>query len=152
MGKENLIQYNGQTPEIARENGRKGGLTSGVSKRKRKMLREVLNELLPMEVTDEELRTALESRGLEPTHEVAMAFAAIQRAERGDIEAARFIRDTRGEKPTENKNIAVGNIMDTPIQAMDLSALSDEQLYALIYGRGGCPELLASPTGEEENA
>lgn len=152
MGKENLIQYNGQTPEIARENGRKGGLASGVSKQKRKMLREVLNDLLPMEIKDEELRTALESRGLEPTHEVAVAFAAIQRAERGDIEAARFIRDTRGEKPTENKNIAVGSIMDTPIQAMDLSTLSDEQLYALAYNRGGYPELLVSPAGEKENA
>ena len=52
MGKENLIQYNGQTPAIARENGRKGGVASGASKRRRKALREVFNELLPMEVKD----------------------------------------------------------------------------------------------------
>ena len=59
MGKENLIQYNGQTPEIARENGRKGGLASGVAKRRRKALCEVLNELLPMEIKDDDLREAL---------------------------------------------------------------------------------------------
>lgn len=148
MGKENLIQYNGQTPEIARKNGRKGGLASGASKKRRKLLREVINDLLPMEIKDEELRVALESKGLEPTHEVALAFAAIQRAERGDIEAARFIRDTCGEKPTENKNIAVGSVMDLPIQALDLSTLSDEQLYALAYDQGDCYELLVSSSEE----
>ena len=97
MNSKNLIQYNGQTPEMARENGRKGGIASGVAKRQRKQLREVINEVLPMEVTDPELKAILESYGLNPTHEVAMVVAALQRAERGDIEAARFIRDTRGE-------------------------------------------------------
>lgn len=130
LGKENLIQYNGQTPAIARENGRKGGVASGASKRRRKALREVFNELLPMEVKDEELRSALLAVGLEPTHETAIAFAAILRAERGDIEAARFIRDTRGEKPTNN--IAVGNILDTPTTEIDFGKLSDAELYAML--------------------
>lgn len=130
MNTKHLIQYNGQTPEQARENGRKGGIASGVAKRKRKQLREVINEVLPMEVSDPEVRAVLESYGLNPTHEVAMVVAAIQRAERGDIEAARFIRDTRGEKPVAE--VAVGNILDKPVRSMDLSQLSDAELEALV--------------------
>ena len=129
MNTKNLIQYNGQTPEMARENGRKGGIASGVAKRQRKQLREVINEVLPMEVTDPELKAILESYGLKPTHEVAMVVAALQRAERGDIEAARFIRDTRGEKPVAA--LAVGNLLDKPVRSLDLSQLSDAELEAL---------------------
>lgn len=134
MGKgkaENLIQYNGQTPEIARENGRKGGLASGVSKQRRKLLRELLNDIMPLEVADEELRERLEQAGLEPTHEVAMCYAALLRAEKGDIEAARFIRDTRGEKPVEG--LAVGQLLDIPVQEMDMSKISDTELRAIAY-------------------
>lgn len=129
MNTKHLIQYNGQTPEQARENGRKGGIASGVAKRRRKQLREVINEILPLPVEDPEVRAVLESYGLEPTHEVAMVVAALQRAERGDIEAARFIRDTRGEKPVAE--VAVGNILDKPVQSLDLSKLSDAELEAL---------------------
>ena len=129
MNTKNLIQYNGQTPEMARENGRKGGIASGVAKRQRKQLREVINEVLPMEVTDPELKAILESYGLKPTHEVAMIVAALQRAERGDIEAGRFIHDTRGEKPVAE--LAVGNLLDKPIRSLDLSQLSDAELEAL---------------------
>ena len=129
MNNQNLKPYNAQSVEVARENGRKGGLASGVAKRQRKQLREVINEVLPMEVSDPELKAILESYGLKPTHEVAMVVAALQRAERGDIEAARFIRDTRGEKPVAE--IAMGAIMDRPIRSMDLSQLSDAELEAL---------------------
>lgn len=82
-----------------------------------------------MEVSDPELKAILESYGLEPTHEVAMVVAALQRAERGDIEAARFIRDTRGEKPVAE--LAVGNITGKPVRSLDLSQLSDAELEAL---------------------
>jgi len=143
MNTKHLIQYNGQTPEQARENGRKGGIASGVAKRRRKQLREVINEVLPMEVSDPELKAILESYGLNPTHEVAMVVAAIQRAERGDIEAARFIRDTRGEKPVAE--LAVGSILDAPVRSLDLSKLSDAELEALAEM---CEERDALPVGE----
>lgn len=143
MNTKHLIQYNGQTPQQARENGRKGGIASGVAKRRRKQLREVINEVLPLHVSDPEIKAVLESYGLEPTHEVAMVVAAIQRAERGDIEAARFIRDTRGEKPVAE--VAVGSILDRPVQSLDLTKLSDAELEALA---GMYEEQEALPAGE----
>lgn len=129
MNKSNLIQYNGQTPEQARENGRKGGLASGASRQRKKLLRELFNEILPMEVTDPEIRELLEAHGLTPTHEAAVCLAAVKRAEKGDIEAARFIRDTRGEKPVEG--LAIGNLIDRPVAAMDFTKMSDAELIAL---------------------
>ena len=58
-----------------------------------------------------------------------MAVAALQRAERGDIEAARFIRDTRGEKPVAET--AMGSLPDRPVRSMNLSQLSDAESEAL---------------------
>ncbi len=126
---QNLIQYNGQTPEIARENGRKGGLASGVSKQRRKLIRETINEIMPLEVSDDELREALQAAGLPPTFENAMVYSALRRAIRGDIEACRFIRDTRGEKPAES--LAIAPLLDKPLHSIDMSKLTDEELMAI---------------------
>lgn len=127
-GTPNLIQYNGQTPEMARENGRKGGIASGEAKRRNKTFREMINRVLALGVTDDEIRERLEAEGLETTHDLAIVLAAVVKAERGDMEAARFIRDTRGEKPTEALQLG---ITDKPIKSMDLSKLSDAELEAL---------------------
>lgn len=71
---------------------------------------------------------ALEKLGLEPTYSNAIALQTICKAATGDIEAARFARDTAGDKPTEALRLALS---DKPIAAMDLSQLSDAELSAL---------------------
>ena len=129
MAVENLMQFSGkQTPEIARENGRKGGLASGVSKRKKKLLREVIDEVLPMGVCDEDMEAALTEMGLEPSHETAIILAAVRKAEHGDIEAARFLRDTAGQNPTNKMDLYAEA---RPISSYDFSQLSDEELRQL---------------------
>ena len=54
--------------------------------------------------------------------------ALVRRAQTGDIEAARYVRDTIGEKPTETTALQISN---QPIRAMDLTQLSDAELEAL---------------------
>jgi hypothetical protein len=44
------------------------------------------------------------------------------------------VRDTIGEKPTEQYNLAV---QDKPIKALDLSGMTDEQLEALADSADG---------------
>jgi len=114
------------------ENRRKGGIASGVARNKRRLMREVINEILPMRVTDEKLAEHLESAGLPATNETAIALAAITKAAHDDIEAARFLRDTRGEKPTDQ--LAVGNFFDAgySVRDLDLSQFSTEQLQAMV--------------------
>lgn len=126
---QNLIQYNMQTPEEARENGRKGGIASGEARRRKKTMRELIEQLMPMEVDDKRLHNKLTKLGLDPSHELAIVLAAIKKAECGDIEAARFIRDTKGEKPTDALNLGVFSERD--VRSLDLSKLSDEELIRM---------------------
>lgn len=124
---ENLIQYNGQTPEQARRNGQKGGIASGAARRKRRTFRELIETVMTMEVDDPAVHAKLTELGLDPTHDMAITMAAVRKAETGDIEATRYLRDTKGEKPTEALNLN----LDKPIKAMDLSKMTDEELAAL---------------------
>lgn len=116
------------TADKARENARKGGIASGEARRKYKSQREILRHLLTLEVADQETADKLRELGLDPTYAQQMALAILTKGGTGDVEAARFVRDTVGEKPTENYNLGV---QGKPIKALDLSKLSDEELEAL---------------------
>ena len=50
-----------------------------------------------------------------------------------DTEAAKYVRDTAGYKPTET--MQVGNLDDTPFEMLDLSKLSNAELRAMIAKR-----------------
>lgn len=111
------------------ELARKAGRASADNRRKYKAFRDCLREILTLDVTDARTKELLVALGLEPTYSNAISLAAIKKAaDLGDIEAARFVRDTNGEKPTEALRLG---ITDKPIKSMDLSKLSDAELEAL---------------------
>ncbi len=76
------------TTNKAREIGRKGGIKSGETRRKRKTLRE---ELLALLATG--------------NNQNKMSLAMIEKALKGDTKAFEVIRDTIGEKPKEELDI-----------------------------------------------
>jgi hypothetical protein len=120
-----------RTPEERREYARRAGLASGAARQKRKRMRETFDEWLKAGVTAEDLLAVMDGAGVDKDHQTyqtAIVLSALGKASRGDIEAARFVRDTVGEKPTEQYNIATS---DKPIKALDLSGMSDEELEAL---------------------
>lgn len=134
MGKKDLIQFSGRsTPEERRDNAIKAGKASGVARQKRRLMRDVLANIMTVEVTEPEIREKLEQAGLPATHEAAICYAAVIRAGRGDIEAARFVRDTMGEKPAAT--LAVAPLQDVPVSCMDLSKFSDDELRAMAVMR-----------------
>lgn len=116
------------SPEQVREWQRKGGLNSAKSKREHKRLGDLLKHALTLDTDDEAAAEELRKMGLDPTFANAATLAAIRKAVHGDIEAARYIRDTIGEKPTEAMSVALTN---KPVRAMDLSKMSDAELEAL---------------------
>lgn len=117
-----------QSQEQLREVQARGGRNSQERKRRYRTFRECLQTILSLEVSDESLRSELEKMGLDPSYSNAISMAAIRKAAAtGDIEAARFTRDTVGEKPTE----ALQMTFDKPVKSMDLSKLTDEELEAL---------------------
>lgn len=124
---ENLRPFSKDDVEKARAAGRKGGVASGVTKRRKRTFRELIETVMTMEVDDPEVHAKLTKLGLDPTHDMAITMAAVRKAETGDIEATRYLRDTKGEKPTEALNLN----LDKPVKSMDLSKLSDAELEAL---------------------
>lgn len=117
-----------QSEDVLKANRSKGGKVNAERNRRYRTFRECLQTILSLEVSDEALRAELEKMGLDPSYSNAISMAAIRKAaSSGDIEAARFTRDTVGEKPTE----ALQMTFDKPIKSMDLSQLSDAELEAL---------------------
>lgn len=79
------------TTSEARERGKKGGKASGKARRRRKELKEVLELALsqPSEIVEGK------------DNYTAMCAALINKALQGDTKAFEVIRDTIGQKPTE---------------------------------------------------
>lgn len=85
----------------ARERGRKGGIASGESRRRRKRLKEALEELFAMQTSDR-LRSAFRKQGFEVpdnlTNEQALALSMMAKAISGDARMASLIFDVTGDK------------------------------------------------------
>lgn len=100
-----------RTTEEARERGRKGGIASGKARREKKMMRETLEILMSMPLksgkqTDvESIKNMASLKGKNISVQEAILIAQIQKALKGDAKAAEFVRDTLGQKPTDNMNI-----------------------------------------------
>ena len=118
-------EQSAQTPK-----GKRGRKESSIGTGHRyKPLREVMQDILSQPVTDVQTAQELEKLGLEASFANAISLAAVKRAaESGELEAARFVRDTVGEKPAQALDLG---IQSKPVKALDLSRLSDAQLEAL---------------------
>lgn len=128
MANEQNLRARALTSEEAREMGRRGGIASGEARRQRRLLRETLGDLMTADYAADDVRSQLNALGIQVDAQSASMFAILRKAMAGDVEAARFIRDTLGEKPTETFNLAVS---DKPVKALDVSNLSDKELEAL---------------------
>ena len=128
-----IERYNATLSDAERrEAARRAGLASGRARAKYKTQRETLRQILSMRLTDRNAADMLEELGLDPTFATAVALAQVQAAaEKANTEAAKYVRDTVGEKPTDSYNIAVGK---RDLSSVDMSELSDEELAAIIDG------------------
>lgn len=132
---ENLKPLQANT-DRARETGRLGGIASGEARRKKRTMKEAAQQILSggLVFGDDSTKEILALLGIDvPTNADGIMLVATLKASRGDIEAARFVRDTGGEVPTSK--VEVGGIEDKPIEVLDLSALTDAQLQELAAKR-----------------
>ena len=129
---DNLIPMSARPIEEQKRITSAGGRASGEAKRRKKTLREVTRALLeaPLTNCDPETAAALEAAGLDKDHGGAMMLAALLKSENGDIEASRFVRDTSGQAPSQQ--VELGGIDGKPIEVVDLSGLTVDQLNALL--------------------
>lgn len=92
------------------ENGKKGGIESGKSRR----LQGAIKRALQSKASSAEFRELFESFGIEENsrdYAAAIACALIQKAAKGDISAATFVRDSNGERPKEEISLDGGVVI-----------------------------------------
>lgn len=99
-------EFSNMTPEQRRENGRKGGIASGETKRRKKAMKETLEVLLSMPLKNGKLssvdaiKSFADMKGKNISVQDALLVSMIQKAMKGNVYAAEYIRDTVGENPT----------------------------------------------------
>lgn len=117
-GIENLVT---PSTEEARERGHKGGIASGVARRRKKSLREAADLYLSLPVSDRRRWNAIAKAGVDPDdidNQMAMIIGLTQSAMAGDARAARVIVDLIGESSADagrEKNNLLEAIKDTEV-------------------------------------
>ena len=102
-GIDNLIPV--RSEEEARAKGKAGGIASGKARKEKKLLRDTLNDLLKMPLRDgvpdnlEKIASIAGLKGKNITMQETIMLAMLQKAAKGDVRAAEYIRDTIGQKP-----------------------------------------------------
>lgn len=110
-GVDNLIKAEDLTSEELRARAKKGGIASGEARRRKKTMRETLEAILSMQVGTgrnadiDAIQKFANLKGKNITVQEAMIIAQAQKALKGDLAALQFIRDTVGQKPSENMNL-----------------------------------------------
>ena len=132
-----LDQLNVKSEEEKHEIAVAGGKACGVARRRRAAMRAVARTMLDTELrTNDKLRDELNDRGFQDfTEAAAVLLAQLNRARAGDTEAAKFLRDTSGQRPADQ--VAIGNLDDKPFETLNLSELTEADLHRLIELRGG---------------
>lgn len=90
-----------QSREEAAKNGKKGGIASGESKRRKKALKKTIESVLNLDV-DEATKGILEKLGVDPNDQsiqTAIVVGQALKAMRGDTKAADFIAKYMGGDP-----------------------------------------------------
>lgn len=106
---KNLIPGNKRSHQQLSELGHIAGLKSVEVKRKKKKMRELVQTLLSMPTKFNKVKEKMAEMGFEEedmTNQLHMILSVYQRAIKGDISAAIFMRDTAGEKPAEKQEIS----------------------------------------------
>lgn len=105
------------TPSEARNRGKKGGIKSGKARKERKAMKETAEMILGLTLKDgtvtdlEDIQSMAAANGKNITVQDAIILKQAQKALKGDIRAAEFIRDTSGNRPTNEQrmDVAVDN-------------------------------------------
>lgn len=133
--KKSIADYMNSLSEEERYKLRqKGGWASAEVRRRKKRMRETIETVLQAPVFDETTRQRLQELGMDITVQDAIMLAVSGRAQGGDVAAARFLRDTVGEKPMDAP--AVNTLDAETLAQYDLSQLSNEQLVQLAQAAG----------------
>lgn len=101
---DNLIPLNNRTKTEQTRITKMGGIASGESRRRKKTMRELAQMFGSLEVSNDTIRARMRSLGVsedDMNHDMAVMIGQYMEAEKGNTQAAAFVRDTKGENPKE---------------------------------------------------
>ena len=128
---ENMGRYSKLSKEEHKAVSSLGGQKRSKQQKRHRDLRLIATAMLDAEPLEtDEVYAELESRGFDNSYAAAIMLSAISKAMHGDIEAARFVRDTAGQKPKDQ--VEIGNIDGIPLMRKEMSNMSDEAILAMI--------------------
>ena len=115
-----------QSEEEAREKGRKGGLASGKSRRRKRQFRDELEMLLPLTDKGKDGQPIINPlTGRKQTVQQSITMQLLLKARKGDVKAAKLILDTLGELviKEEHKHEIEGGMVIVTADEMEKAAL-----------------------------
>lgn len=113
------------TPEEALEYGRKGAEASARARRRKRDMRETFRDLLDMPLKEGDLEEVTALAGANRKNVTvgeAIALIMANKAIKGDVRAAEFVRDTSGQRPAST------------VQVTETSREASEAFMALVDG------------------
>lgn len=106
MAREDIIEYNkNRSTDEAQENGRKGGIASGVARRRKRSLKEAADLFLSLPVTDTRVYNKMVMAGLDESdidYQMAVVVGMTVKAISGDAKAAKVVLEMVGENTKED--------------------------------------------------
>ena len=97
---KNLIPMDQRSQSEARDLGQKGGIASGISRRRKRSLKEAADLYLSLPVSDRKMWNKISRRGVDPEdidNQMAMIIGLTMAATAGNAKAAKVIVDLLGE-------------------------------------------------------
>lgn len=144
MNEKNLIPFSERSESEARENGRKGGIASGVARRKKKTTAELINKMLSSPMTDKSKESAAQfTDGLEDedlTNNVLLCTGLMKAAASGNIAAFDKIQayqDKAEEQDSIDKNYTIP-ITDITIDFVETYRL----IHKIFEGKSKVQEII----------
>lgn len=108
-GIKNLIPNTQRTKEEVQANTRKGGIASGIARRRKKTFKELINQFLETEISDVKFKKQLVKTGISTdevvNYKLATTIAMVKEAMKGNVKAFEVLRDTIGEDLTSKVEI-----------------------------------------------
>lgn len=108
--------FDTRTTKEQQEIARQGGIASGEARRRNKTMQELTRYILNMSLntgethTVEDIQSLAEIKGKNLSVDEAIIIKQVEKALKGDLQSATFVRDTSGQKPVD-----VQQVIETPI-------------------------------------
>lgn len=118
-----------KTDERSQAIRKKAQAAANVAKKQKRALRAIMDDVLTLKATDADI-TALDDIAREYLQKIcsvdneeadtytAMCVAMLAKAMRGDVDAARWVRDSAGDKPTEKTQIEANVVTPADVEMM----------------------------------